>query len=64
MKPVEGTLLQRAKKYTDAHRSACETWENGEIAAVWMETNGVICISYDNGRWFHYTETNGEIIWW
>lgn len=48
-----------------AHRSACETWENGYINEIWLDDNKNICIRYDNGKWWHYNTNNGgHWTWW
>jgi hypothetical protein len=50
-----------AKIFAEKHKKACETWENGDISKVWVDSNKNICIKYANGKWWHYNE-KGE--WW
>lgn len=33
-----------------AHRIACENWDNGYINDIWLDDNKNICIRYDNGK--------------
>lgn len=48
-----------------AHRIACENWDNGYINDIWLDDNKNICIRYDNGKWWHYsTNDGGQWTWW
>jgi hypothetical protein len=58
-------LLAKAEKYANIHRQA---WENpaklGEVKKAITDDDGNLCVLYDNGRWYHYRETNGKLEWW
>lgn len=43
-----------------AHRIACENWDNGYINDIWLDDNKNICIRYDNGKWWHYSTNDGD----
>lgn len=43
-----------AKSYSQLHIEQCENWEEGEIASYWRDQNGVLCIKYQSGKWWHY----------
>lgn len=36
------------------------SWEN--MSSAWRDENGNLCISYENGKWYHYNTEKGE--WW
>lgn len=57
-------LLRRAERFLLVHINDAESWDKGGIKGVWQETDGTVCISYENGQWFHYKEEKGRIIWW
>jgi hypothetical protein len=59
------SLELTAHKAYKAHSTACEVWNNGEIAETWLDDNHVLCIRYKNGSWWHYDmNKDGEWIWW
>lgn len=59
------SLESRAHKAFTAHKAVCEVWNNGEIDKVWTDENSVLCIRYENGKWWHYDKNrDGEWIWW
>ncbi len=64
MRKLGETLWQRAERYARIHKAAYEKWDNGEIANVRLDNAGVLCIRYENGKWYHYSETDGELFWW
>lgn len=64
MKNKEETLKQRAERYVKIHKAACEAWDNGEVTNIRLDEAGVLCICYENGKWYHYSEANGELFWW
>lgn len=45
------------------HYKACENWEHGEAVEVWFE-DGVLCIRYEDGSWYHYNRTENGLEWW
>ena len=38
--------------YANYHRLCCNNL--GEVKKYWIDENGVFCIQYENGEWFHY----------
>ena len=48
----------------EAHRAACEGWQEGEPVEAWREDGGVLCIRYASGRWWHYRETSSGGLEW
>ena len=40
---------------------ACEHWNEGGLAKVWIDKDGYLCIEYESGEWWHYND-KGE--WW
>ena len=64
MRNQEETLQQRAERYAEKHKAAYETWDNGGITKFYLDDAGVLCIHYENGRWYHYSEADGELFWW
>ena len=45
----------------EAHKKACEHWNEGGLAKVWIDKDGYLCIEYESGEWWHYND-KGE--WW
>jgi hypothetical protein len=60
-KRLKAYLEQRAKEHYEAHKSAFENWRFGDIDKIWIDKDGLICIQYESGDWWHYNEI-GE--WW
>lgn len=56
-------MLNDAKviEFYNNHKAACEDWNNGNPVKSWKDSDGVCCIEYENGKWWHYNE-KGE--WW
>lgn len=46
------------------HMAAFEEWPHGPMKEIWTDEDGYLCIRYMDGRYWHYKEENGEIIWW
>lgn len=54
------------------HKKAFEQWNEGEIVEYWEEDEGVMCVKYESGKWWHYRNNNkistetGEpcLEWW
>lgn len=60
-KALKSSMEQRAREHFESHRGAVEDWQEGDILKVWIDGDGVLCIEYESGKWWHYSET-GE--WW
>ena len=53
-----------AKQFYNFHRSQFDTWEHGEIKKTWIDENGNVCIMYQSGKWWHYKNKDGKVIFW
>lgn len=60
-KEVKEQMEQLTKTCYERHKSVWEKWENGEPVKSWFDNDGNLCIEYENGKWWHYSEL-GE--WW
>lgn len=52
------------KKYYNEHRKAFDTWTHGEPKECWKDKLGIFCISYEDGKWWHYKDTENGLEWW
>lgn len=52
---------QKRSGNKEAHKKACEHWNEGGLAKVWIDKDGYLCIEYESGEWWHYND-KGE--WW
>ena len=58
---IKKTMEKLTAECYQNHKSAWENWENGEpVKALW-DSDGNLCVEYENGKWWHYNE-QGE--WW
>ena len=57
-------LIDTAQKYYKAHREAFENWTHGYISEVWIDENGVLCIRYTDGIFYHYKIVRNELVWY
>ena len=47
------------------HRSLFETWKHGDIVETWTDQDGITCIRYESGAWWHYkVDKDNNIIFW
>lgn len=60
-KKLKAYMEQRATAHYESHKKAVENWQEGDISKVWIDGDGVLCIEYESGKWWHYSEA-GE--WW
>lgn len=60
-KQVKTQLHDAAKRCFGAHKEACDEWIHGDVAKVWMDGSGNVCIEYADGHLWHYNSA-GE--WW
>ncbi len=49
--------------YVEKHKESFEEWSYGEPVKHWFD-NGVLCILYESGKWWHYRMKNGQVEWW
>lgn len=49
--------------YVEKHKESCEMWPHGEPVKHWFD-NGILCILYESGKWWHYKMSNGQVEWW
>lgn len=60
-KAAKSTMEDLANRYYAAHKSAAGLWDEGQPVKVWYDPDGNICIEYESGKWWHYSN-NGQ--WW
>ncbi|RRF90119.1 MAG: hypothetical protein DUD31_10880 [Coriobacteriaceae bacterium] len=56
------TLTQQ--QATKAHKQAYDTWPHGDVADVWTDDGGTLCVRYADGQWYHYAVEDNTIVWW
>lgn len=49
-KELKSFMEQKAQEHYEAHKKACEHWNEGGIAKVWIDKDGYLCIEYESGR--------------
>lgn len=59
-------LKERAEHYAEEHKKAFESWTHGEIVDAWLHKGNekVVCVRYEDGRYWHYEETQDGLKWW
>lgn len=55
---------EMVKNYYEQHKSAFEYWSYGEPVRYWWDSNGILCIEYRSGNWWHYKVTENGLEWW
>lgn len=50
--------------FVNIHMQAFENWREGKVAKVWCDDDGILCIEYDSGNWWHYKLNNNNLEWW
>lgn len=60
-KELKEAMNKLAAECSNRHRHAIENWTEGEPVKVWFDVDGHLCIQYESGNWWHYSE-KGE--WW
>lgn len=63
-KNVRSEMEQRMIECAEAHHKACETWTHGEPTRVWYDSQGNICIDYEDGNYWHYRDVPDGKEWW
>lgn len=63
-KSVYADMKEKANRYFHEHYKAHGEWQNGEPVKVWRNTDGILCIEYESGEWWHYQETDEGLQWW
>ena len=36
------------------HRKACSEWNEGYVSEYWRDEEGILCVKYESGNWWHY----------
>ena len=58
-------LEKLAKEYAKEHRKAFENaGQLGQMQKYWQDENGVVCIAYTSGAWYHYKMNGSSLEWW
>lgn len=60
-KSVKSKIEELAERCYAAHKSAAGTWDDGQPVKVWYDPDGNLCVEYESGKWWHYSN-NGQ--WW
>lgn len=55
---------KKAIKYYNEHKGHFLEWNHGRPVKSWMDREGIFCIKYQDGKWWHYKEHNGNLEWW
>lgn len=55
--------FEMVKVYME-HKKAFDCWKYGEPKRAWIDNNGVLCVEYANGTWFHYRQNGNNLEWW
>lgn len=64
-KEVQAKMEELATKAYAEHKTAFENWTYGEISKVWFDGEGVLCVEYDSGKWYHYRwSDDNQLTWW
>lgn len=61
---ISDMLKRRIQACYTIHSSTCEEWEHGKPAEVWRDEFGILCIAYEDGRWWHYGFKPTGLEWW
>ncbi|MCI8339205.1 MAG: hypothetical protein HFH62_11100 [Lachnospiraceae bacterium] len=64
VRKVGDRMEQFAMRCYEAHRMAFECWNYGGIDKAWADGDGILCIRYDSGDWWHYAVEDGLVVWW
>lgn len=54
-------ISNKEKECIMLHISNSEDLEEEKIVEVWRDKTGILCVKYDNGKWYHYNE---KMEWW
>lgn len=57
-------MEQRATRYYETHRAACEDWQDGEPSRALHSWDGSFVVEYTSGRWWHYRDTDTGVEWY
>lgn len=57
-------MEQRATRYYETHRAACEDWRDGSPSRVMSSWDGSFIIEYESGQWWHYRDTDNGVEWY
>lgn len=57
-------MEQFAIKCYEEHKAVFEHWNYGSIDEIWTDENGILCIRYTSGKWWHYAIEDNSVIWW
>lgn len=60
MTDKELDAIGRVGGYTAFHMLSVENWTEGQPIDHWVDENGVDCVKYESGKWFHYRKTAKE----
>ena len=47
---IKKTMEKLTAECYQNHKSAWENWENGEPVKAWWDSDGNLCVEYENGK--------------
>lgn len=57
--------MSKAEYAMKVHKKAVEQWNEGEIADIWEDISGYLCVRYQSGEFWHYKDLETESpVWW
>lgn len=64
-KEAQQKLEELAELAYKNHKSSVENWNEGEPVKTWYDSNENVCIEYESGNYWHYTDLDMPFItWW
>lgn len=58
-------MADEVRRFAYVHKQAFENgWTHGSVKYAWYDADGVLCIMYQDGNWWHYRDADGNIEWW
>ena len=57
-------MEQRATRYYETHRAACEDWRDGSPSRGMFSWDGSFIIEDESGQWWHYRDTDNGVEWY
>lgn len=62
-KEMKEKMKQLTEKCYSNHKNEFKDWKEGEPVKVWIDSTKHICIEYESGAFWHYSD-EGEVLSW
>lgn len=62
-KEMKEKMKQLTEKCYDKHKKEIKDWKDGEPLKAWVDSTQHICIEYESGAFWHYSD-KGEVLSW